>query len=102
MISLNFVPKGPINNIPALVQITVSRRPDKSLSKPMMVNLLTYIKLEIESGRPYLYNYPEDAARKLHTGDGNDDLQFRINIFSYIRAKLFKLPKHFVNTPPNM
>ena len=37
-ISLKFVPKGPINNIPALVQIMAWRRPgDKPLSEPMMV-----------------------------------------------------------------
>ena len=43
-ISLKFVPKVRINNIPALVQIMAWRRPgDKPLSKPMMVSLLTYI-----------------------------------------------------------
>ena len=43
-ISLKFVPKGPINNIPALVQIMAWRRPgDKPLSQPMMVNLTTHI-----------------------------------------------------------
>ena len=43
-ISLKFVPKGPINNIPALVQIMAWRRPgDKTLSEPMMVSLRTYI-----------------------------------------------------------
>ena len=43
-ISLKFVPKGPINNIPALVEIMAWRRPgDKPLSEPMMVNLLTHI-----------------------------------------------------------
>ena len=37
-ISLKFISKGPINNIPALVQIMAWRRPgDKPLSKPMMV-----------------------------------------------------------------
>ena len=37
-ISLKFIPKGPINSIPALVQIMAWRRPDdKPLSKPMMV-----------------------------------------------------------------
>ena len=37
-ISLKFVPKGPINNIPALVQVMAWRRPgDKPLSDPMMV-----------------------------------------------------------------
>ena len=43
-ISLKFVPQGPINNIPALVQIMAWRGPgDKLLSGPMMVRLLTYI-----------------------------------------------------------
>ena len=43
-ISLKFVPKGPINNIPALVQIMAWRRPgDKPLSEPMMVSLMTHI-----------------------------------------------------------
>ena len=39
-ISLNFVPKGPINNIPTLVQIMAWRRPgDRSLSEPMIVSI---------------------------------------------------------------
>ena len=43
-ISLKFVPMGPINNIPALVQIMAWRRPgDKPLSGPMMFRLLTHI-----------------------------------------------------------
>ena len=44
IISLKFVPKGPISNIPALVRIMAWRRPDdKPLSEPMMVSLLTHI-----------------------------------------------------------
>ena len=43
-ISLNFVPYGSINNIPALVQIMTWRRPcDKPLSESMMVNLPTHL-----------------------------------------------------------
>ena len=43
-ISLKFVPKGLINNIPALVLIMAWRRPgDKPLSEPMMVRSLTHI-----------------------------------------------------------
>ena len=43
-ISLKFVPKVRINNIPALVQIMAWRRPgNKPLSEPMMDNLLTHI-----------------------------------------------------------
>ena len=43
-ISLKFVPKVRINNIPSLFQIMAWCRPgDKPLSKPMMVSLLTHI-----------------------------------------------------------
>ena len=43
-ISQKFVPKGPINNIPALVQIMACRRPgNKPLSEPMIISLLTHI-----------------------------------------------------------
>ena len=43
-ISLKFVPKVQINNIPALDQIMAWRRPgDKPLSEPMMVRLPTHI-----------------------------------------------------------
>ena len=41
--SLQFVPKGPINNIPVLVQIMAWRRPgNKPLSEAVMVSLLTH------------------------------------------------------------
>ena len=50
-ISLKFVPKGPIYNIPALVQIMAWRRPgDKPLSEPMRYSLPTHICVT----RPYL------------------------------------------------
>ena len=43
-ISLKFVPYGPINNIPTLVQIMAWCRPgDKPLSEPMMISSLTHI-----------------------------------------------------------
>ena len=43
-ISLKFVPTGPINNIPSLVQIMAWRRPgDKPLSESVMDYLLTHI-----------------------------------------------------------
>ena len=42
--SLKFVPRGLINNIPALVQIMAWRQPgDKPLSEPVMVRFLTHI-----------------------------------------------------------
>ena len=43
-ISPKYVPKGPINNIPALVQIMAWCRPgDKPISEPMMVRLPKHI-----------------------------------------------------------
>ena len=43
-ISLKFVPKGPINNIPALVPMMAWRRPgDKPLSEPMLIFVPTHI-----------------------------------------------------------
>ena len=43
-ISLKFVPKGPINIIPAMFRIMAWRRPgDKPLSEAMLVSLLTHI-----------------------------------------------------------
>ena len=44
--SLKFVPKGIINNIPALVQIMALRRPsDKPVSEPIMARLPTHISV---------------------------------------------------------
>ena len=53
-ISPTFVSRGPINNIPALVQTMAWRRPgDKPLSEPMMVSLPTHICVT----RPQWVNY---------------------------------------------
>ena len=42
--SLEFVPRGPINNIPTLVQVMAWRLPgDKPLSEPVMVKVPTHI-----------------------------------------------------------
>ena len=60
-ISLKFVPRGPMNDIPALVQIMVWRRQDdKPLSEPMLVSLLTHICVTrpqwvIDTLRPRFY-----------------------------------------------
>ena len=59
-ISLKFVPKFRINNIPALVQIMAWRRPgDKPLSEPMMDNLLTHICVT----RPQWINFHVSSNR---------------------------------------
>ena len=58
-ISLKFVPKGPINNNLALVQLMAWHRSgDKPLSEPMMVSLLTHICVT----RPEWVNKQEKAS----------------------------------------
>ena len=45
-ISLKFVPRGPINNIPTEVQVMACRQPgNKPISEPMMVRLPTHISI---------------------------------------------------------
>ena len=67
-ISLKFVPKCSIKNIPSLVQIMAWRRPgDKPLSEPMMVSSLTHIWVT----RPQwvnvtYYSYTSYAHSQLH------------------------------------
>ena len=53
-VPLKFVPKGQINNIPALIQIMAWRHPDdKPLSDPMMASLLPHIP---EYRKPFDHN----------------------------------------------
>ena len=74
-ISLKFVPKGLINNIPALVQIMAWRGPgDKPLSEPMLVSLSMHICVT----RPQWINddtrpsghisHPAPSSLTLHSG----------------------------------
>ena len=66
-ISLKFVPKDAINNIPAFVQITAWRRPGyKPLSKSIMVSLPTHICVT----RPQWVK----IWRALHRHDANNGL----------------------------
>ena len=61
--SLKFVPKGLINNIPALVLMMACRRPgDKPLSEPMMVRSLTHICIT----RPQWVNSSPSSAAYVH------------------------------------
>ena len=69
-VPLKFVPKGPINNIPALVQIMAWRRPgDKPLSEPMLVFVPTHICVT----RPQWVNYA----------------RFQIHLICFIDAVMF-------------
>ena len=53
-ISLKFVPKGPVNNNPSLVQIMAWRRSGaKPLSEPMLVSLATHICVTRPQGVKY-------------------------------------------------
>ena len=66
--SLKFVPKGPIDKIPALVQIMAWCWPgDKPLSEPMMIILLTHICVTrpqwVKSFRLYLWHLFHDRLR---------------------------------------
>ena len=78
-ISLKFVPIGPINNIPSLVQIMAWRRPgDKPLCEPMMVSLLTHICVT----RPQCVKHP---GHEDHSGYGlrQSEKTFRCNGVSH-------------------
>ena len=72
-ISLKFVPKVPINNIPALVQIIVWRRPgDKLLSGPMIDILLEHICVT----RPQWVNLLKPWQSDQHLGRLHIEIQF--------------------------
>ena len=67
-ISLKFVPKGPINNIPALVKIMAWRRPgDKPLSEPMMVSLPTHICVTRPQWLPTLLIHIRSQVKTKHS-----------------------------------
>ena len=69
-ISLKFVLKVPINNIPSLVQIMAWRRPgDKPLSEPMMISLLTHICVTrpqwVNSSIPGQSHFADDTFKRI-------------------------------------
>ena len=69
MISLKFVPKGPVNNIPALIQIMAWRRPgDKPLSEPMMVRLPTHMCVTRPQWVKKIRRYPIIVRQHPYTG----------------------------------
>ena len=97
-ISLKFVPSGPINNIPALVQIMAWRRPgDKPLSEPMMVSLLTHICVT----RPQWVNTLRVRQNGRHFADGTISLiPFNENFYILIKISLKYVPKSLVVNKP--
>ena len=84
---MKFVPKGLINNIPALVQIMAWRRPgDKPLSEPMEVSLLTHICIT----RPQWVNWTFRNKFQLKLSR-NSKWPWKQNQFGYA-AKLYRPP----------
>ena len=85
--SLKFIPMGPINNIPALVQIMPWRRPgDKPLSEPMIVS--------------FTDTYMRHSASMSLMHWGQNGRHFADNIFKYIFSKenlLIKIEMKFVH-----
>ena len=89
-ISLKFVPKGPIDNIPALVQIMAWRRPgDKSLSEPMMVRLPTHICVT----RPQWVNSSLPGQNGRHFADILKRIFMNENFYILIQISLKFVPK---------
>ena len=81
-ISLKFVPKGLINNIPALVQIMAWRRSgDKPLSEAMMVSLLTHICVARPQWVKWSYVLPQDLvkSRSHEIGCHNDCIALKFD-----------------------
>ena len=91
-ISLKIVPKGPINNIPALVQIMAWRRSgDKPLSEPMLVSLLTHICVT----RPQWVN--ENCCILIQTSKSLFmKIQLTMNL-SQVMAWNQTMPSHYLN-----
>ena len=78
--SLTFVPKGPINNIPALVQIMAWCRPgDKPLSESVMVSLLTHICVT----RPQWVNKKQFLHLLFHRSAYSNLYQMAMIIYCY-------------------
>ena len=84
-ISLKFVPKGPINNIPALVQIMAWRRSgDKPLYEPILVRLLTHICVT----RPQWVKMSKDCV--VENGNTKYLIQFRSFYKSDNKSKIIE------------
>ena len=73
-ISLKFVPKDAIENIPALVQIMAWRRPgDKLLSEPMMVISLMHICITPPQCDNLISSGSHLKSQEFHINLGNND-----------------------------
>ena len=91
-ISLKFVPKSPINNIPALVQIMAWRRlGDKPLSEPMLVRLPTHICVT----RPQWVKLPQPIVDAVASPCSDSDETIVGSFTKKINPRLVKCPLIF-------
>ena len=97
-ISLKFVPKGPINNIPALVQIMAWHQSgDKPLSEPMMVSLLTHVCVT----RPQWVNTFRLRQNGRHFAEDIFKCIFlKENVWILMKISLKFVPKVWINNIP--
>ena len=95
-ISLKFVSKVPIDNIPTLVQIMAWRRPgDKPLSEPMMVSstlhicvtLPQWVKPEKEAKKPLNQSYYKVVWQWIHHPPSTDTYISRLPLKSTFKQE---------------
>ena len=98
LISLNLVPRGSIDNIPALVQIMAWRRPGgKPLSGTMMVSLLTHVWVT----RPQCVNSSPPGQNGRHFAEDIFRCIFcNENVWILIKILLNFVPKGSINNIP--
>ena len=106
-ISLKFVPKVRINNIPAMVQIMAWRwQDDMPLSEPMMVSLLTHIYVSLSlnevicnctmtTATAYMHSV-NHIANKLWPSNFIWHWRFRSTL-DQVKAYLLTAPSHYLN-----
>ena len=96
-ISLKFIPKGPINNITALVQKMAWCPPgDKPLSEPMMIILLTHICV---TGPQWVKDCCPCTCKKLNSNQCyfNSYWMILLNITTHLNSKLMIAFRHLMH-----
>ena len=92
-ISLKFVPKGPINNIPALIQIVAWRQSDdKPLSEPMMVGLPTHIYMHV--------TWPQYVKASQYLPLYSQKKNVRFKLYCLLRARPLIMIPEFPSSKP--
>ena len=101
-ISLKFVPMGPINNIPALVQIMACCRPgDKPLSEPMVVSLLTHRCVTWPQWVKVFYRWPCFQCGWIATQAGDvwmwmNDIFILLQTINHVKIKTVRLSDTYI------